>query len=367
MNKKIIVLASVLKPVNDSRNYEKTAISISKFGKYKVHVVGQKVLNTPMGSSILFNPLFSFKRLSITRFFTGWIFLRYLIRIKPDLVIITTFELLVPAIIYRMIYSKKLFYDVQENYFRNIFYTNSFPPIIKHVLAILVRSLEWLTRPFIHHYILAEKNYEREFSFSKNKSIILENKVLKRSTAFVRKKEPGVIQLLYSGTISENYGIFEAVELAKLLHEKNNKIRLSIIGFSSKKETLDRLTNVISTLDFVTLEGGDQIVPHAGIVEAILTADFGLISYRPNKSTENCIPTKLYEYLAYQLPYLVAPNPIWNEVTAYYSSGIAVDFTKPAIDFVMNEMNNKQFFTLIPGDEIYWNEDQLGDLLNRFL
>ena len=82
MNKKIIVIASVLKPVNDSRNYEKTAISISKSGKYQVHLVGQKVLNTPVGSSILFKPLFSFNRLSLKRFFTGWLFLRYLLKIK---------------------------------------------------------------------------------------------------------------------------------------------------------------------------------------------------------------------------------------------------------------------------------------------
>ena len=357
MNKKIIVIASVLKPVNDSRNYEKTAISISKSGNYQVHLVGQKVLNTPMGSSIIFNPLFSFSRLNIKRFFTSWVFLNYLFRLKPDLVIVTTFELLIPALLYKLIKGKKLIYDVQENYFRNLIYTNSFPFGIKHLLAIGVRTLEYLSSPFIDHYWLAEKNYEKEFSFTKNKHTILENKLLKSSVKPRHKRQDSTLQLLYTGTIAENYGIFEAVELAKKLHKLDSSIRLKIIGFAARKTVLKRLEKEIEGLDYISLNGGSTFVSHQEILSAIAETDFGLISYRPDKSTENCIPTKLYEQLAHKIPYLISPNPLWLELTNKYKAGIEVDFSNFDAEKVLKRIKEDIFYTSEPGEEIYWNKN----------
>jgi glycosyltransferase involved in cell wall biosynthesis len=357
MNKKILVIASVLKPVNDSRNYEKTAISISKSGNYQIHLVGQKVLNMPTDSSILFNPLFSFSRLSPKRFFTSWVFLNYLFKIKPDIIIITTFELLLPSVLYKILKGKKLIYDVQENYFRNLIYTNSFPFGIKHFLAVGVRALEYATCLFVNHYLLAEKNYEKEFSFTKNKHTVLENKLLKFSVKPRKKRQDDFIQLLYTGTIAENYGVFEAVELAKALHQLDSKIRLKIIGFAAQKTVLEKLKNEIQNLDFITLNGGDNFVAHQEILTAIAEADFGLISYRPDKSTENCIPTKIYEYLAHKLPYLISPNSIWLELTTKYNAGITVDFLNYNAEKILKQLKESSFYSTEPGEEIYWEED----------
>jgi glycogen(starch) synthase len=357
MNRKIVVIASVLKPVNDSRNYEKTAISISKSGNYQVHLVGQKVPEVPVGSSILFNPIFSFHRLSIKRLLAGWIFLRYLFRVKPDFVIVTTFELLKPAIIYKIIKGKKLIYDVQENYFRNLIYTNSFPFGIRHVFAIGVRTWEYVTRPFVDHYILAEKNYRKEFSFAKNKNTVLENKLRKESIRTKVKRQDDTVQMLYSGTIAESYGIFEAIELTKVLYKLDNKIRLVIAGFAAKKETYERLKIETENLDFITIKGGDSFVPHQEILKLVAESDIGLVSYRSDKSTENCIPTKIYEYLTYQLPYLVSSNPIWMEITNKYKAGIEIDFFNPKAEKIVRQIREEKFYTTIPGEEIYWEGD----------
>jgi glycosyltransferase involved in cell wall biosynthesis len=359
MDKKIVVIASVLKPVNDSRNYEKTAISITRSGNYQVHLVGQKVQKLPLDDSVHFVPLFSFHRLSIQRFFTNWIFLFYLFRTKPDLVIVTTFELLAPAILYKIIRRKKLIYDVQENYFRNLIYTNSFPPVIKQILAIGVRGWEYFTRPFVNHYFLAEKNYGKEFSFAKNKSTVLENKTRKESVKPRESRQEDIVQLLYSGTISENYGVFEAVDLVKELYKLDAKIRLKIVGFAPQKKVLEKLKLQLAGLDFITLVGGNSFVSHEEILNFIAESDFGLISYRSDKSTENCIPTKFYEYLAHRLPYLISSNPLWLGITAQYRAGIETNFLKPDIEIILNKMKENKFYTNEPGEEIFWNEDLL--------
>lgn len=364
MNKKKLVIASVLKPVNDSRNYEKTAISINKLGNYEVYLVGQKVRNLPMGSSILFNPLFSFHRLSFKRLLAGWTFFRYLLKLRPEVVIVTTFELMKPAVFYKLFFGGKLIYDVQENYYRNLVYTNSFPPIIKHILAVLVRGWEYMTRPFVDHYLLAEKNYEREFSFTKNKSSILENKLPQNSVLPRQERGDGTIRLLYTGTIAENYGIFEAIELARLLHKEEPRIRLVIAGFAAEKEVLEKVKEKISNADFISLVGGSEFVSHQEILRLIASADLGLISYRPNKSTENCIPTKLYEYLAHRLPYLIGSNPVWSALTRKYQAGIEIDFKNPEVTKILELFRSSSFYTTVPGEEIFWNSNLLEQVLN---
>mgnify|MGYP000229935105 CR=1 FL=1 len=82
--------------------------------------------------------------------------------------------------------------------------------------------------------------------------------------------------LLYSGTIAKAYGIFEAIELSKKLYENDSSIRLTIIGYCAKKSDLLRLKHEIQGLDFVTLIGGDHLVPHSEIVNEIKKANFGL-------------------------------------------------------------------------------------------
>jgi glycosyltransferase involved in cell wall biosynthesis len=366
MNKKKIVIASVLKPVNDSRNYEKTAISINKSGNYQVYLVGQKVQELPIGSSILFNPLFAFRRTSIKRFFAGWTFLLYMFRINPQIVVVTTAELLLPAVIFKMIRGGKLIYDVQENYLRNLLYTSSFPPVLKHIMAVVVRIVEYFTRPFVNQYILAERNYEKEFFFSKNKSIIIENKLPESLVLPLKREEGEKIQFLYTGTIAENYGVFEAVDFIKKLYVLDNKIRFVIVGFAAEKVVFEKLKEKIEGFGFISLKGGDKFVPHREILGLIASSDFGLIPYRANKSTENCIPTKMYEYLAYRLPYIISKNSIWQEITEHYQAGIVIDFFNFRTEEILKQMKEKNFYETIPGKEIYWEEEKLVQLLNKY-
>jgi len=361
MEKKKLVIASVLKPVSDSRNYEKTAISISKSGEYRIFIVGQSVNQLPATKVIEFAPLFSFSRLSLKRLFAGWTFLNYLLKLKPDVIIVTTFELLLPSVFYKLFFRKKLYYDVQENYFRNLIYTNSFPKPLNYLLAVKVRALEYLTRPFVNFYVLAERNYEKEFSFTKGKSVVIENKLLKSDVVPRVKRNDGKIQLLYTGTIAENYGIVEAVKLAKLLYEKDNRFTLHIIGFAPKTEVYRNLTKAIEGHSYITLTGGDTLVPHSEILKAISMADIGLVMYLPNKSTENCIPTKLYEYAAHRLPYLHTPNLIWKNFTVYYQAGF--EWRGNDIESILKLADTSLFYTVPMGEELFLSEEEWGRVL----
>jgi glycosyltransferase involved in cell wall biosynthesis len=359
-----ILLASVLKPVNETRMYEKFAKSLLKLSDVEIHIAGfSPTKNSKTEHHIYLHTLFSESRLHISRIGAQFKLFRLLLKVKPQLLIVTTHEILTVSILYKLLFRAVLIYDVQENYYRNIRFTPTFPPFIRNIIASGVRLVEILTRPFVDFYLLAERNYESEFSFSRNKSCIIENKFKNEGITPVFKQELRInpkhsIRFLYSGTIAEVYGIFKTIELIKKLHDFNSNITLTIIGYSTKKETLNKLISEIKNYPFINLIGGDAPVPHSEILNEIQNSDIGILSYLPNKSTENCIPTKLYEYLSLYLPIIIPPNPIWASITTPYNASITFDFITSKPEELLENLNQHIFYTSKP-EHTTWDSEEI--------
>ena len=235
-----LVIASVLKPVTDTIMYEKIGRSISQTKKYEGNIIGFYRKNLPEELNIKFHPIFNFSRLSFGRIWCGLKYFFKLLEIQPKFIICSTHELLIPSVAYALFTSTKVVYDVQENYYRNILYTDAFPYGLRYPIALWVRLKEYVTWPSIYKYLLAEKCYQDELSFSKNKNIVIENKaVISQSELALNKRgNLGIIQLLFSGTIAPTTGIFECINLAKSLHKIDESIRLKIEDYFAQKSTL---------------------------------------------------------------------------------------------------------------------------------
>ncbi len=297
MKKRRIVLASVLKPVDDPRMFEKMATSLARSGAYEVHVIGHRSDGVAREPAVHFHTLSPFKRISPGRIRSRLKVLKIVIKVKPELLIVTTHELLGVAFLIRILFGTKIIYDLQENYWRNIMYTDAFPKGTRAIIGCLVRMKEIIISPFIAHFILAEKAYFQELGFVKNKCTIIENKCLVPQD-FERKPVNDYIQLVFTGTIAESTGVFQAIDLAKALHSIEHKIRLTIIGSIAQTKVKLRIQHEVDQNSFIRLTGDGNIIPHQKIMEAIATANFGLLYYPPSPHTENKIPTKLFEYLA---------------------------------------------------------------------
>jgi glycosyltransferase involved in cell wall biosynthesis len=361
--------------------YEKFGISISGMEKVEVHIAGFKAGSGKweVGSQnneehIIFHPIYSFPRLSFSRLLAPCKLFRLLLKVKPQIIIVTTFELLQVSILYKILFGGVLLYDIQENYYRNILFNKTYPPVIRHILAYYSRLIEYSTKPFISHYILAERNYEKEFSFSKGNSLILENKYrkLKSEPEVIKRKKSShgtAIRLLYSGTISEEYGIFEAIDLAGKLYEINQNITLVIIGYCSNLQILDKLLNAIKNKKYISLTGGGSLVSHRLIIEEISRADFGLLSYQPNPSTENCVPTRLFEYQAHSLPMIIQENKLWKEICEPDHSAIFINYKEFDPKRLYEQMLSQCFYPNGNGSESLWIEEEtkLRKLLQSYI
>jgi glycosyltransferase involved in cell wall biosynthesis len=367
IKKKKIVIASVLKPVDDTRMFGKIGRSLAHAHRFDLHVLGYPTVKKIETPGIALHTSNSFKRISLSRIIQPFRIFNTILQIRPHLIIITTHELLTVSVLIKLLTGCKVVYDVQENYYKNILYTNAFPGWIRLCVALYVRAKELLLSPFINYFILAEQCYKEEIAFAQNKNIILENKLEKPVKLCPKKsKSDGLIHLVFSGTLADTTGVFSAVALAKNLHLQDARIRLTIIGFCPKESTYKKIKNEIRDVEFIELIGGNEIVSHNEIIKNIQECDFGIIAYPSNKATEGRIPTKLYEYLGCALPIVLINDPAWIGLCEPYEACISVDFEKLHIPSILQAMNTKVFYTS-PPRLVFWESKELINLMNRLL
>jgi glycogen(starch) synthase len=355
------VLASVLKPLTDTRMFEKIGWSLATRLNTEVHIIGFPDDTCYPQQGFVFHPIARkpFRRISVQRLLAPWQVFILLLRIRPHSLIITTHELLLPASLYASLFRIPLYYDVQENYYRNIRHTPAFPAPIRPVLAAYVRAIERILSGCVKTFLLAEQGYTREMPFARP-HIVLENKLPARLIPDRKRNNP--YHLLFTGTLAPTTGVMEAIEVACSLHRLRPEVQLTIIGYAPQTHFLTALRHHIADLTFVQLITGRWPLPHHRILEAISEAGTGIIIYPPNAATENTIPTKVYEYLACGLPMLIRHNAISHALVVKCNGGLILE-QEP--DYAQLIQVLPSLTPPIPDASVYW-ESQEQRLLELF-
>jgi glycosyltransferase involved in cell wall biosynthesis len=337
----LILLASVLKPVDDTRMLGKFARTLTEAGA-QVAVAGQASTAPPLAvKNISQHVIFRGSRLSVGRLAAQGRYWRLLGQLRPALVVVHAPELLPLTLLWQALGSGRQFiYDIRENYALNVSTQGVYRGAVRRLLAAGLRWVEGLAARRAAALTLAEESYAAELPFVQalptSRVVVLENKyqpapgeVLPNAPRpLPASHEP--LRLLYSGTISELNGLRAAVGLAQALHAaRPGGAQLTVIGFCQRPELLAQLARWQQEGLPLRLVGGATAVPHAAIVAEIGRSHLGLALYEPHPSTWRCRPTKLFEYLAHGLPVLIPPNPLWEALLQQHDAGLRCDPSQP--------------------------------------
>lgn len=359
--KKKIVIASVLKPVDEPRMFGKIATALAGQG-HEVHVYGLTNTQVPQNKTVFLHGHFLRKRLGLHRLVIPWLLLRKWLSVKPDVLIICSHELLMVALIYKLLKPVKLIYDVQENYYLNIVHTKAFPVILRFLIAGYVRLKERLVAPLIDHFFLAESVYAEQLGFAKRAYSIIPNTVPKPEATPTKNK--GYSHWLFSGTLAESTGVYKVIELVKALHSLDASIHLTICGFAPAASEQLRIQSACAGLDFISLKGIENPVAHKDIVEEINEADIGFIYYPPAKHTAGRIPTKFYEYSSLELPILTWKNQTTGEIVTAHCLGWVLD-GKETIAEILAQIKKLPAKKALPADHFWgFTEKQLFKVID---
>ncbi len=395
-----ILLASVLKPLDDTRMLGKFGRTLAERPGTRVHVAGRAAPLPPgLPANLQVHELLRGTRLSFDRLWAQWRYWQLLRQLQPAVVFVHAPELLPATVLWQLRHPECRFvYDVRENYALNIETQAVYPAWARGLLARLVRRLETLAAARAAAVLLAERSYARELPFATGAAaeqlpaadptgytagtaavgqqratgshrpvLIIENKHQPYDLTpppYPRRLPPVTepLRLVYSGTISALNGVWEAIRFAEHLRPAwPGGVQLTIIGFCQQPELLARLrAAVAASQGAVVLVGGAEPVPHARVVAEIRASHLGLLPYRPHPSTARCVPTKLFEYLAEALPMVLPPNPLWQPLAKAAGAGLVFDFQQenyPPATGLVEALQTAVYYPQGPPATAFWHSE----------
>ncbi len=361
-----ILFASVLKPQNDVRMYEKMAKSLVKDFSCKVYIFGQKSNKQSEYLNIIFIGGLDFKRRSWKRIFINFSFLFTLLKVKPLIVVPNTYELLPATLFYKWFFKSVFIYDVRENYLINIKYSPYLNTFFKNFFSYTVRILEKKAFSKADEILLAERSYKNEIQFQDSQKItIIENKMLQFKIPKI-EKDSNKLVFAHTGTLSYQFGLMRAIHFIDEIVKVFPNSELFLTGFCPVDADFNYLQKLLITRNYIKLIGGDKFVPHPTIIETLCKADFVLLPYLLNPSNQNCIPTKMYESWYLKKPMIIQENVFWNGLCKENLSAIFIDFDNFETIEVLNSIKNQTFYTENEDISKYRWENEESKFLNVF-
>ena len=344
MSKIHICHITLLNPAIHSRIFHKEGLSQIKLG-YKVSIIGQSdEKNFYSKAGIDIYPIPSFQRLSPKRLTIRSQIYEMARKIQADIYQIHTPELLgIGKKLKENVESCKVIYDCHEDYEKNILHGGYYPRIGKGLLASQVKSTEEKASHWLDGVFFAEECFSIP-ELPVDKGVYLLNKFAGDTYARLAKEKDDIFQICYTGTISENWGIFDTLKLWQALN-KIQPTRLIVAGHSQFDDLIGDIESQVDSSglnDHFQMIGGRDYVDHEIILKVLSESDVCIGLYHLKENLKDRFPTKFYECMATGCPAVFTDNPFWTKKNEEMGFGIPVDLesiedsTEKIMEFAKN-------------------------------
>lgn len=328
----LVVLAHTLKPPSETRIYDKLGASIALNFCLKVEVWGAKILNEKIEESTdCFIPKaifcqkkgFSYRIENLNRFWNN------LQISKPEVVICCSPDLLLIASIYKLVYQKKIIWDLQENYSLNLKYQKIYKKWIFKGLKLFADPIQKLFLKIPDQIWLAEEIYSSQLcdSLKDKKWILLENRISKKweeeKLNFLLK--PQNPYFLFSGVITKESGIEKAIRWMDFWVISFPEWYLRVCGYCPDKQLITTLQRLETTRPWLILENIESWKSSEQIKTALVHSTAILMPYIESEANRGKKPTKWFESQWAGKPALVQKDGNWNN----FEGCIQINYDSP--------------------------------------
>ncbi|WP_244266272.1 glycosyltransferase [Listeria rocourtiae] len=188
--------------------------------------------------------------------------------------------------------------------------------------------------------LFAEEYYKEHYlDIATKKEDVLNYPFLKEELDVSSKFE--LTTLVYAGAIHEIRGFKEMLEVARILKQRGHIFQLLIIGqvpehlweWSADFLEKNNMVHYVKLTGRMDLETLNQYYEKS---------DIGLALLHPEPNYLKSLPTKLFEYMSFGLPYVASDFPLWRKLMEDSGSGVPVDVrdvskVADAIEILLNE------------------------------
>jgi glycosyltransferase involved in cell wall biosynthesis len=304
---------------------------------YRVSIIAQDAARKPyLRDGVQIIPTGMFGRLSWRRIWSAFKMERLARRLGADVYQVHTVELLgVAKKLKRRLPRCKVIYDVHEDYAANIQHADYYAERLRPHLIQRVREAQDDFCRWGDAVIYAEDCFRGIMNFDPDATVVVRNRYQaprSQGSARVALQHPALPMMLYTGTISENWGILRAIHLWAMLN-RDRPVNLVVAGHAQDRRLLADLQLRIQESGFrdrFAMVGGEVYLPYEEVVAWIEACTFGVALYQLQENIRDRIPTKFYEYMALGKPLVFTQNPTWDSLNARFPFGSSLAW--PLVD-----------------------------------
>ena len=234
---------------------------------------------------------------------------------KADVYHIHDPEIIPLALLLKLVTRAKIIYDAHENYERKILNRGWIPKLLRKPVSFIFSLFERFSSRFFDYIFVADNlGFEKFKRINKNVEFIGNFPLLLKVNTIRRRGTK--IKCVYAGTLSRDRGLYKMVEAMK--HVKSN-VELWIVGkFENWKDK-----EIIKNNKKITYLGEK---PWPEVFDVLAECDIGLNLLQPVPayidSAENT--TKIFEYMATELPVISSNFPGLRKIIEKNKAGICV-------------------------------------------
>jgi|TARA_B100001964_G_C14224340_1_gene596891 glycosyltransferase involved in cell wall biosynthesis len=336
---KICIFTSV-HPWNDVRIFYKQATSLAKRYSVELHAPAEFDKKTINKLTVRGLPLWENKRHRVKTFF---ILLKRIWTSEADIFHFHDPELIVHGLILKIFRRKKVIFDVHENTIQLIKDRSWISYIYKKPLSLFYLGLEKLAPILFDKIILAEESYR---SFIPNNSEVILNFPLVSHILKDQKKQTDAI---YVGGVLKERGAFELLKIANYVVDEIPTFLMKIVGpvGNTLLYELKKYIKINNLKNNVIITGA---IDHSLAMEEVKKAKIGLAILHPIGNYLNSLPTKLFEYMCYGLPFIASDFEYWKRFFNGEKAGYFVPYDN-------TQYSADKIITLLTDDHL---RNQLG-------
>lgn len=317
MNKFVCVLTTI-HPQNDARIFERTILPLANAG-YEVEVIAPW---NPIPSE--FNITWvqtTYPKTRFARLLHGFTTFTKAFNSKSQVVHFHDIDFLLWGFFLKIFAQKKVIYDCHENYPEEILFGKPWIPIFLRKLA--SSATYWIevtcVRYFDHNVVVVPSLLKKFSRFSKSVTLVRNLSIYKAQKDLIHQDN-----ILYTGTISLNYGGENILELARVM--KKNLSTMKIITFdkfdsSYRSEFVEAIK--LEDLPIVV----NKKFTRNQISDVMSLGMIGLSFSLDTLSNNLGYPTKLFEYMSFGVPVVASNTLRHQQILNISNSGVLVAHT----------------------------------------
>lgn len=243
---------------------------------------------------------------------------RALRTIRPDVVHVHDPELIPLAVAWKWIHRSGFVFDAHEDLAKQVMGKPYIPARLRPLARGLARGLERLVERQADLVVAATPSISR--IFPRAQVVLVQNFPWLRDFPTPTPLQEDANSAVYVGGIAESRGALEMLEAVRL---SETSPQLILAGPVASEPLRERLTGTGANVEY------RGQLPASDVPKIVSDGAVGLVLFHPLPNNLEAQPTKIFEYMAAERPFICSDFPFWRQLVGAYDCGVFVDPLDP--------------------------------------